>query len=880
MSASGIGLTGWRRDVSALGLFLLLTVLHTWPLASVPFTETTPSSDTLLNVWALRELARQLLTDPLRLLDGNAFHPYTDNTVALVDHMFANALLVAPLWLVTEHSIFIYNIALLATFALTGFFTYKLVAKLCDSHIAGLFAGVAFAFSSIRWHQLTHLHAASTQWLPLALLALHAFVDRPTRQRLVAFTGAALLLAFSSWHLALFGSFSIAVVALWMTIGDGRPIGRRVWMLLTAALVVFVALIPFALAYVDTAEAWRPRFSPAERVNDLQRYSLSVEALLATGHTARVWYAPALTSFGVGEWRGFPGLITMTLAALALLTFKGAGRPSRLFCAVLIVIGLGMGLLASGVLLAAQGDARLVNRVSPYAPFALLGLALFVMGLWSARLVGRPVPGEPRSASHLRLVTLAYLAVVALGAMLSFGPTVYAWGVNLGSGIYREDWLPLFSILRTPGRFVMLVALGTAVLAGLGVRILASRLPPRIGAGVLAVLFLLLNLDLRIAPIELTATLEADATHRWLARAPDLGSVIEYPLGRSLWWMQLSPAHGRGLVNGSGYVQPHMFDDAKATPDLSRAQLDILWEYFHPRFAVVHAWLYDPDEYAALLAAIEAEPAAIVERARFGNDVIFELMDRGAGSNIYRRWPRRALEQAFDLMFRGGVVTSAADDTLATLEVLLNGRTVLHFEGPAAEQHSQRVALYERDWLVPGVNTFEIRSDYRLSPEASTRAIGETGIGVRADVAVASRPDGSWIQVNGQRLSVDKGYTLAVLDSESGVVRSHDNFNTSWYRDDSDRLARFIADLPEGSPVVVASEFDVSRALTEEAVAALKSLGLGHDLRGRFHVLHAAIGIKGARPGTALETIDSHEASVTVGNPRSLNVELSALELR
>ena len=148
----------WRDATVAL-FFLLLTLLHTWPLATAPFTGTTPSNDVLMNIWALRELARLLVSDPLHVLDGNVFYPYTENTIALVDHMFANALLVAPAWLVTSDSLFIYNLALLASFALTGFFTYKLVAKLSGAEAAGLVAGVAFAFSSYKWHQLTHLHA-------------------------------------------------------------------------------------------------------------------------------------------------------------------------------------------------------------------------------------------------------------------------------------------------------------------------------------------------------------------------------------------------------------------------------------------------------------------------------------------------------------------------------------------------------------------------------------------------------------------------------------------------------------------------------------------------------------------------------------------------
>ena len=841
----------------------------------------TLTNDTLMNVWALRELTNQLVSDPLNLLDGNAFHPYTENSLALVDHMLANALLVAPLWLLTGHSLLIYNVAVMATFALTGFFTYKLVVRLCDSQVAGLVAGVAFAFSSIRWQQVTHLHAASTQWLPLALLALHSLLEQPTRRRLSAFTGAAVLVALSSWHVALFGVFSIGTIALWTMAGDSAPVGRRLWMLAAAALVVFACLIPMALDYVDAARAWRRVYSAPDRAHELQSHSLSVEGLVAPGHEVRTGYAPTLAQFGDGEWRGFPGAVTVTLALLALLTLRTTKPASRVSRALLAALAAGSGLLMIAVILALRGEPALADALAPWAPILLLSGALLAAGVWGARRAGRSSPDEDPGGARRRLITLAYSAVVVLGALLSLGPTIQAAGINLGSGIYREDWLPILSILRSPGRFVILVALGASVLAGLGARLVAERLPAQVSGVVLAVVLVLLNLDLRVAPLELVTAPRANrAVHGWLARSDEPGPVIEYPLARSLWWMYLSPAHGRPIVNGSGYVRPTMFDALTRPPDLSREQLEILWEYFHPRFAIVRGGLYGhkPGAFDALLAAAAAQPAAVRQRATFGRDVIFELTDNGSGPSLFRRWPREVLDEAGALTFTGSV-SGAAAGTRTVLEVALNGRRLLRIEGTAAEQPALRTAAYDSDWLIPGINTFEIRGDYRLTADTPARPVGKTGASVRADVVIASTRTRSWMQVNGRRLSGDKGYTLAVLDAQTGDVLSQDRFNTSWYPEESARLARFIAAIPAGAPVAVASEFDVSRSLTVEAVSALSDLGLAGDLRGRAGVLHAAIGIKGARAGSALESVQEDSATVTIGNPHIRTVALAGLDL-
>ena len=118
-----------------------------------------------------------------------------------------------------------------------------------------------------------------------------------------------------------------------------------------------------------------------------------------------------------------------------------------------------------------------------------------------------------------------------------------------------------------------------------------------------------------------------------------------------------------------------------------------------------------------------------------------------------------------------------------------------------------------------------------------------------------------------------------VLNPDTGEIIDLGSFDTSAYREESDRLARFIDDIPTGSPVLVTSQFDVSRQLTEPAVQALRTLGLREDLRGRFNWIHAAIGAKGAPPGSVLEGIDRQVSRLTLGTPAHPRVELSWLSL-
>jgi hypothetical protein len=77
-----------------------------------------------------------------------------------------------------------------------------------------------------------------------------------------------------------------------------------------------------------------------------------------------------------------------------------------------------------------------------------------------------------------------------------------------------------------------------------------------------------------------------------------------------------------------------------------------------------------------------------------------------------------------------------------------------------------------------------------------------------------------------------------------------------------------------GWTAVLATNYDASRALTADAVEALRTLGMTADLRGRLRVMHAAIGTKGAAPGTALEDVSPDAARCAIGTPAMVPVSV------
>ncbi len=100
------------------------------------------------------------------------------------------------------------------------------------------------------------------------------------------------------------------------------------------------------------------------------------------------------------------------------------------------------------------------------------------------------------------------------------------------------------------------------------------------------------------------------------------------------------------------------------------------------------------------------------------------------------------------------------------------------------------------------------------------------------------------------------GYNVAILDPETGELLDRAGFDTTLAGNESESaaLADFIATVAKGQIVVVALRGDGMAHLTDAAVVAFRSIGGQVDPRGMAGWSHAIVGVKGAAPGTALET--------------------------
>ena len=158
----------------------------------------------------------------------------------------------------------------------------------------------------------------------------------------------------------------------------------------------------------------------------------------------------------------------------------------------------------------------------------------------------------------------------------------------------------------------------------------------------------------------------------------------------------------------------------------------------------------------------------------------------------------------------------------------------------------------------PGTEIRDVAKQYTAG-RADLSALGaELAPDVALLVQSAGEEVGSFahIYVNGVDVALNRrGYNLAALDSVGQVLDSA-NFDTFADTAQSAALIAWVEQWPAGTLIAGAAADEASFRLQPDAAAALAQIGVRTDLRDYFRWSHAFIGVKGAPPGTAIESAD------------------------
>jgi hypothetical protein len=379
---------GRRRAAVAAAVvtaFAAATVVMTWPYVSYRHLGYGQyEGDARLVVWMLA-WANHAVVEGLPFFRANLFFPAPE-TLRFNEHL-------AGVPAVVSH-----NVVWWLAFPANGLAAYAWLRRYVQDPVAATLGGLAFAFSFyVMLHAHSHLHLLWMWGLPVSLLLLERWFDRPTLARALAWAAVLTLQILTSWYLAVVAVVATGVHAavLAATAGGpsptrpGAPWTRRALHLLAAGVLILACVAPFARPYIG--------LTGAAQVADFSASLASYLVPPANTVIGRWWLAnvDARPTWIWGEQTLFAGwtVLALALVGLADLLRRGAASGRAWGLALLAVVGFLLSLGPSPPLLGG-------STLAPYA--------------WLSTLPG--IEGMRAPARFAALVTLGLGGLAALGA--------------------------------------------------------------------------------------------------------------------------------------------------------------------------------------------------------------------------------------------------------------------------------------------------------------------------------------------------------------------------------------------------------------------------------------------------------------------------------
>jgi hypothetical protein len=376
------------RAVGLIAAYAVVTLVMTWPIFNVAAPASASyAGDARLMIWALAWDNHAVLSG-LPLFDSNMFYP-APASLAFTEHSFGISLFTLPIYAATGNPVLAYNVIWFLSYVLCGLATHAWLRRYTGRDLAAFTGSLIFTFSFYKMlHGHGHLQQVWTWLLPLSLLMLERWADRPTWTRVFLWGAVTLLQALSSWYLAVMVVMANGALIAWRLASAGRAqVLSRLAQLAVVSLLAAVAIWPFAAPYRTLA--------PVE-ASQVQSLSADAAAYLMPAEQTwpgRAWHAV----IGPGP-RWMFGERTMSLGwiALALAAWGAAIAVRRRGWSVILPYGT----LAIVALLLSFGP--------PAAPsgWSLYSLAAHIPG----------IDGFRTPARFGLLVLLGVSLMAALGA--------------------------------------------------------------------------------------------------------------------------------------------------------------------------------------------------------------------------------------------------------------------------------------------------------------------------------------------------------------------------------------------------------------------------------------------------------------------------------
>jgi len=595
------------KAIYALVSFLILTIIATYPLVLHMGNRLVEPGDSLLNTWVINWDIKACLSHPLSLFNANIFYPYK-YTLAYTEHMLGDAILAMPVYLAAHNPILTYNFALLSTFVIGGWGMFLLVYYLTRNAFAGVIAGIIFVYNPYRFHELSHLHILSIQWLPFVLLYLHRYFRSHSSKNLFLFCVFFILQGSSSGHICLYQSFIIAVF-LFFILASKNNIHRKEWVkLIIGITAACLLLLPLYLPYIYLAKELRF----IRHISEVKIYSLSLENFRSVIS---------------------PGILAFALAVLGI--FHPRSKKNETYRWIMALINICIIItLAIIIYVAVHGGFDLGYSILGIK-FKVMNLKnpfFFLLGMLIVRTFMQRKPFQP---------AVFYLFIAIASFLFCFGPKIKLnGGIFTGPYLLLYNYFPGFHGLRVPSRWAVIFMTATAVLAGFGWKNIERWKWTK------WVLFPLVLVFLFYGYIHLPLKLrfkigKEPSVYQWLSRQPNNDAVIELPMPnsystvyRETVYMYWSLFYNKRIVNGySGYSPPAYWPISYLMRSFPSKDSVYLLSYLNVRYIVVH--------YLIPAQHIQRFNNVLTLRFRNGNDCIYELR----GGHKYPQAEKRHLSK-------------------------------------------------------------------------------------------------------------------------------------------------------------------------------------------------------------------------------------------
>ncbi len=874
------------RLASVYLLFLLIVCGYTFPLVLHLDRYLRGYNDPYLFTWMLAWVAKTLFSNPLQLFDTNIFYPY-GNTLAFSEPLLVPAALVgAPVLAVSENPILAYNVTLLLFQALCGWSAYYATHRITGSEAAGLLAGIVFCVSPFRTGYYNFLNIHLSFAVPLAFLAFVCFLEK---QKLRYLSMALLWLwlqAITIWY----GGIPLALLLLLLALGFHalRPRGWGVRTLLmgAASAVVFVlAVLPVAWPYLQAAR----ELGFERTLDDVNHFRGDMLSFFDAGKE-HLFYRLADSTRYPGL---FPGFTVYALSTIALfLSTRGRNTIplhfDRLVLRLTAWFAFAVFIVMVYLLISPDTGASSTESLGRAATVRYLVFVLLAAGvsamlfkgyLWRRDNVRDRVLG----AADWPLL-LGVLALLCM--LLTLGPVMHYKSQPVGAGVYRYvyEFFPGFSAIRISLRLAFLALFLLGLLAGFGLVFLENKLRYRgrwrylVYAAPLAALIEYLPAPLTYQEVSWN---DPPPVYRWLASQRDDFAIMEFPTKHEsidstyVFW---SLYHGKPLVNGvSGFYPPFSADVAYSLAALPRTgKVEMLRSVHELRYLLIHLnWFRDPEERRSWIEFKNSPSTGLKTVGEFDDVIVFELEPR---SERNWTWTRMLSTDRIEKRPRAALSLTVSDDDGKRdfIDVKFNGRLLQRIENTSGDAE-RRIDL-TRPYYRVRPNELTLEHGYRITVDTVNDRryrIGNTGTNSPVDIVVTSagKPYGSTaaIWVNGSNLELPRhrGYSVVAMDPVKGAVIDRSGFDVGKEAVEHERLIAFFARIPQGSIVAVALNRVGGIHVSDGVFNEFRSIGATQDPRKRdTYASHVIVGVKGAKPGTAVEAIEDRVVRRVVGRDR------------